>query len=790
MTDPFEFRSIDGTGNNLTEDLWGSSGSLFLRKVQSSYGDDVASMGGEDRPSAREISNAVMAQDGPILSALGTSDVFWLWGQFLDHDIDLTAGHEAGAEEHEPIAVPTGDPHFDPFNTGTQEISFTRSGYDAATGTDSDNPREQVNEITAFIDASMVYGSDDARAAALRDAGGKLKTSAGDMLPFDDGSFPNAGGPGGFLAGDVRANENVALSSMHTLFVREHNRLVDELAAEHPDYDDERLYQEAKALVEAKIQVITVKEFLPLLLGENPLGDYEGYKPDVDPSIANIFATAAYRVGHTMLSSTILRMDEKGNESADGHLALRDAFFRPDRLLTEGGIDPILRGVAANISQEIDTRLVDDVRNFLFGPPGSGGFDLGSLNIQRGRDHGLPSYNEAREAYGLAKVTSFAEITSDTEIADGLAEVYDTVDDIDVFVGGLAEDHVEGAVVGALFHAVLTDQFTRLRDGDRFWYENRYDGEQLEALEATKLSDIILANTGIEAIQDYVMLAYNRIGGTHGNDRMTGTWDRDLMMGGDGRDKLWGEESDDQIHGGRGRDMAFGGDGDDKVMGEEGRDWLFGNDGNDWILGGKGRDVAVGGDGKDHIEGGDGGDWGYGGDGDDHMEGGNGWDRLFGGDDNDWILGEAGRDMAMGGRGNDHLEGGAGRDWLYGGRDDDLLEGGWDADRMKGGSGDDTMIGGHGRDFMMGGRGEDSYIYESILDFGDVILDFNPFQDILDLRPISETADVEVSLTRRGTSTFVKAEVDGGPALTVAKLHYVHPGRLEIGDDPGDNILV
>ena len=808
MSDPFEFRSIDGSGNNLTNDLWGSAGSLFLRKVESSYGDGISTLGGVGRPSAREISNAVMAQDGDLPSAIGTSDLFWLWGQFIDHDIDLTKGPEAGAEESAPIAVPLGDAFFDPFFTGTQEIDLTRSGFDATTGTGTGNPREQVNEITSFIDASMVYGSDDARAAALRTAGGKLLTSADDMLPIDDGSFPNAGGPGGFFAGDVRANENVGLTSMHTIFVREHNRLVDEIAAENPDYDDERLYQEAKALVEAKIQVITFNEFLPLLLGENAIGDYEGYKADVDSSIANIFATAAFRVGHTMLSSTILRVDEKGAEDAFGHLALRDAFFRPDRLLSEGGVDSILRGLATNVSQEIDTHLVDDVRNFLFGPPGAGGFDLGSLNIQRGRDHGLPSYNEARIAYGLGAVSSFSEITSDAEIAAALADAYSTVDAIDVFVGGLAEDHVPGAVVGALFHAVLLDQFTRLRDGDRFWYENRYEGEQLEALKATSLADIILANSDIEAMQDQAMLAYNRIGGTHGNDRMSGTWSRDLMMGGDGHDRLWGKQSEDQIHGGDGHDRAYGGDGNDKLMGEDGCDKLYGGDDDDWILGGANRDMLVGGRGLDLLEGGEGHDRMYGGWGDDTMKGDEGRDRMSGGWGDDHMYGGDGRDVIGGGRGDDHIEGGDGNDRLHGGRGDDWLVGGLGRDNLKGSAGNDQIDGGWGRDWISAGtgndvvrgggdrdkiftgRGKDEIVYDSVLDFGDLIMDFNPFHDLLDLRPISETASVEVSVTQRGYRAKIFAEVDGGPEMLVADLKMVYAFELSVGSDPSDNILV
>ena len=154
------------------------------------------------------------------------------------------------------------------------------------------------------------------------------------------------------------------------------------------------------------------------------------------------------------------------------------------------------------MSQEIDNQLVDDVRNFLFGPPGSGGFDLASLNIQRGRDHGLPDYNSVREQLGLERAESFADISSDPDVQAKLAQAYESVDDIDVWVGALAEDHVEGASVGELTRTVLAEQFTALRDGDRFWYQNTFEGSQLREIERTRLSDVIERNTDLTSIQE------------------------------------------------------------------------------------------------------------------------------------------------------------------------------------------------------------------------------------------------------------------------------------------------
>ncbi len=493
------FRSIDGSGNNPNISTLGAAHTPLIRMFPNAYSDGVETLAGENRPSARAISQVVNAQDHSILNTLGTSDFLWQWGQFLDHDIDLTDGTDP--PEPADILVPVGDPYFDPASTGTAVISFNRSLYDPGSGTGVDNPRQQLNEISTWIDASNVYGSDSERAEALRalDGSGQLHTGTGNLLPFNSAGLPNAGGDSGelFLAGDVRANEQVALTAMHTLFVREHNHQAARIAERSPNLSGDQIYEQARRIVGAQMQVITYQEYLPILLGPRALAPYAGYQPGVDASISNIFSTASYRYGHSALSPTLLRVDAAGNEIAAGHLALRDAFFSPQRITDEGGIDPILRGLAYQICQQIDPYIVDDVRNFLFGPPGADGFDLAALNIQRGRDHGLPSYNDTREALGLSRAQSFAEVSSNPAIRGRLAEAYNHVDDIDVWVGGLAEDRLSNAMVGELIFTVLKEQFEALRDGDRFWYRLIFDRETIAALEDTRLADIIRRNTDI-----------------------------------------------------------------------------------------------------------------------------------------------------------------------------------------------------------------------------------------------------------------------------------------------------
>lgn len=498
-----DLRTFDGTGNNLLNPSWGSAGADLIRLAAAQYTDGISSPAGATRPSARVISNAIAAHpSGDILSATHLSAFAYLWGQFIDHDLDLTTTSSSAGSFNVP--VPSGDPQFDPTGTGTQVIPLTRSTYDPTTGTTT--PRQQLNVITAFLDGSMVYGSDAARAAALRAfVGGRLLTSAGGLLPFNTGGLANANDahifPDNqlFLAGDIRANENSELTSLQTLFVREHNRLAGNIAAQHPGWSDEQIYQQARRLVIGEIQAITYNEFLPALLGRNALGRYTGYNPSVNPGISTEFSTAAYRLGHSMLTDDVEFINNDGTD-ARAVMSLSQVFFNPT-VVESTGVDPILKYLASSNSEEIDNYVVDSVRNFLFGPPGAGGLDLASLNIQRGRDHGLADYNTTRASLGLPRVTSFSQITSDPVLAAKLQSLYGSVDNVDLWVGGLAEDHAAGSNVGPTFKAILVDQFTRTRAGDRFWYQRDLSPAELSIVNNTTLADIIAANTGISNLQ-------------------------------------------------------------------------------------------------------------------------------------------------------------------------------------------------------------------------------------------------------------------------------------------------
>ena len=512
------FRTIDGTCNNRSRQSridWGATDIALYRTMLPQYGsqDHYNAMGGEYRVSAREISNILCSQNGDLPSEANLSSFVFTWGQFIDHDIDLTP---EGSTEYEPILLPSNEPLF------TSDIHFFRSEVYGTTG--QGDYRQQTNLITSYIDASNVYGSDEDRATWLRTfRNGKLKTSTGDLLPFNtiDGEYdsaidsdaPSMAGDGGgtvktFVAGDVRAAEQPGLTSLHTLFVRQHNRICDDLVR-RGIRNDEEIYQRARKEVGAILQSITYNEFLPAL-GIN-LGTRGRYSDRMQADISNLFATAAYRLGHTMVTDELLLLNDQCEDVDDGVVSLLEGFFNPE-VLREFNIAPILKGLSVQVQQEIDLKMIDNLRNFLFGNPSSGnavGLDLASLNIQRGRDHGLPDYNSIRRHYTGRAARSFRDINRDRDINEALQEVYDDINEIDAWVGLLAEEKSRGSQFGPTLTAIITDQFRKLRDGDRYFFthDRHLDRRDADRIDQIRLSDVIKSNTNLSSIQDDVFEA-------------------------------------------------------------------------------------------------------------------------------------------------------------------------------------------------------------------------------------------------------------------------------------------
>ena len=331
-----EFRSIDGSGNNLANSQINSANSDFTRAGPAHFADGVSAP--VDGPNPRMISNVVVGEgNADQANAEGLSGFMYAWGQFIDHDLDLS---RSDGVNHIDITVPSGDPVFQ----NGSVIALTRATIDPATGTDAARPATAVNSITGWLDGSMVYGSDAATAAKLRLADGHMKTSDGNNLPIENGQF---------LAGDVRAQENPSLTALQTLFVREHNHQVDQLQTTHPDWNGDQLYNQARAIVSGEIANITYSEFLPHLLGPDAIAPYKGYDPTVDPRITEEFAGAAFRFGHSIVSAETERINENGRgdrtqPGAGRHLLSLAHRFRGQLRGRRLSAPSCLRSVAGN----------------------------------------------------------------------------------------------------------------------------------------------------------------------------------------------------------------------------------------------------------------------------------------------------------------------------------------------------------------------------------------------------------------------------------------------------------
>ena len=561
-----EVRSLDGSGNNVRHPDWGQTFTQYLRVTDPNYADGVSQP--VSGPSARYISNRVFNDEGQnLFSENGVTQWGWTWGQFLDHTFGL---RDETPAESLPIPFDRHDP-LEEFQNDVGSIDFARTPAAPGTGTSKHNPRQQINTVSSYIDAFSVYGGTNARLEWLRTGpvdGNMANNGATLLLP--GGYLPHvtahgnastapamdlmgqlAGNPtDAIVAGDVRANENIALTAVHTLFAREHNRIVGLLPSIVPN---ELKFQIARRIVGAEEQYITYNEFLPSLGVKLP--SYHGYDPNVNASLSNEFAAVGYRM-HSMVhgdfdidvpagtyspsqlaafqaEGIVVETGANGDQEITVPLTL--AFGNPD-LLQQVGEGPLVASLADNSQYKNDEQIDNSMRSTLFQIPKPGATqpcgtpvvnpdcfndvsDLGAIDIQRGRDHGMPLYNDMRRAYGLSPVHSFTDITGEstdqfpkgltinspasldfvklfdihgnpialnspdaqedatvgirrTTLAARLKGIYGSVDKVDAFVGMVSEKHVPGTEFGPLQLAMWTKQFTALRDGDRFFYAN------------------------------------------------------------------------------------------------------------------------------------------------------------------------------------------------------------------------------------------------------------------------------------------------------------------------------
>uniref|UniRef100_T1JD39 Chorion peroxidase n=1 Tax=Strigamia maritima TaxID=126957 RepID=T1JD39_STRMM len=546
----YRYRTYSGLCNNLKQPQWGAALTTVRHLIPPVYPDGIelprVGRDGFPLPNPRTISAHMHSDTG----AHDHACTVWLvaWGQMIDHDLALAVQTTVDGVD-EPICcgvphgkkhrncmeieIPAGDSFYSHY--GQSCIEFVRSAAGQRNGCTL-GPRNQMNTLTGIIDANFIYGSSDNFAKSLRaNKGGRMRTLPAfkqhglkDLLPLKyENPDEQCNRPNSdvycFDAGDIRVNEQIMLTVLHTIFVREHNRIADELSQVNPHWDDETLYHETRHILAAIVQFITYNEFLPILLGKTVLekyglkllkeGFYDGYDTNVNPGTTAEFLTAAFRFGHSLLPSNIERWNKY--HKFIGSQKLSSVLRHPFDMYKGGFMDQYILGFANEVAQAMDASITEEVTNHLFKRPGEKfGMDLASLNLARAREYGVSGYNAYREYCGLGRAHTFDELVGimPNETVRKFSEIYRHPDDIDLWSGGVSERPLPDAMIGPTLACIIAIQFRNLRQGDRFWHENpdwpsSFTLEQLQEIRKSKLSRMLCDNTDdMASLQIYAMV--------------------------------------------------------------------------------------------------------------------------------------------------------------------------------------------------------------------------------------------------------------------------------------------
>ncbi|XP_052812434.1 uncharacterized protein LOC128239995 isoform X2 [Mya arenaria] len=547
-------RSMDGDVSNPKHAQW-----MFDLKQWATP--RKTSLTGRPLPTARDVSLAVHTNIGASTTwSDNLTMAVMQMGQFIDHDLIATPA-ETGESGHINCHCVNGsyvkteetESRFC-FNINITEktdpsggqgafpsnkfdcFSFIRSS--ATLECNADNKlrdlrnREQLNLLTAYVDGSNIYGSEQTEADDLRAHDGHLRgflaTSDGPIhpeLPISTAAGEgeaacNNDGDDNFpchQAGDFRVNEQPGLASMHTLWVREHNRVAGELVQNHGYQDDteassNELHHAARRIVIAEYQNIVYNGYLRSFMDAKIFDDFKlnscmdgscSYDDSLNPSITNEWGIAN-RMGHTWINNHMV-----GEVAATTPgWELKDNFFKPTRLHVNGS-DIFITNLFSSRCPESDRTIETAVTENLFRSDVRNAFDLAALNIQRGRDHGV-SYCATRKALGLKVPATFQEAENmqlfSRETIALLESCYDNICDIDLFTAIVAERPLrtrtnlpiksDSPIAETLNH-IQGDMYRKLKLGDRFWYEFQragLNGDQKRAIGRVTMSTIICDN--------------------------------------------------------------------------------------------------------------------------------------------------------------------------------------------------------------------------------------------------------------------------------------------------------
>lgn len=542
-----KYRSEDGTCNNILAEnaLWGSSGYPMQRLLPPAYEDGIwaprmTSVMGVPLKSPRYVSRNIFTDIETPHKSLNL--LFMQFGQFISHDIvqstnikqtngqGITCCTEDGGSILPPnmlhfaclpITIDDSDLFYNRFNQRC--MNFIRSSISPP-----DQCRmsyaKQISKVTHFIDGSMIYGSDAKTVADVRlFRFGRLQMFFDFdryLLPItkEDNACEQLDRTGScYFAGDGRVNQIVSLTAMHTIFAREHNRTAHVLGQLNTHWSDEIVFLETRRIMIAVLQIVLYKEFLPLLIGSEAMDKFNlrlqtrgytsDYDPHVNPSITNEFSVAAFRMGHSLVDG---KFHINHGPNLNEVIMLPETFFKPSRLRQHDFLDKLIHTLLNQPLQRADVSVTPGLMGYLFRNNLPFGLDLAAINIQRGRDHAIRSYNDYLELRGMSRVNHFSEFGA---YGKPLSEVYDHVDDIDLWVGGLLEQPYKDALLGPTFIDIIGEQFSRLRRGDRYFHEHEpatnpghFTLPQLNELRRVTLARIICDNTD-QYFEDEISIA-------------------------------------------------------------------------------------------------------------------------------------------------------------------------------------------------------------------------------------------------------------------------------------------
>jgi len=379
---------------------------------------------------------------------------------------------------------------------------------------------------TSYVDGSHVYGNNNRTAALVWDPetglfieGDKSKFSGKMLLsknipgvpvvcreenfadPLGGGFSFTTGDSKCFKHADIRISTVVHLTVFQTLWVREHQRLVLKLRQLNPHWSGATLYYETRKIIGAMLQIISYDQYLPYIIGHrgmSMLGGYPGYNPHVKAASTSGFSGAALRFGHGTLNNFIVH--SHGHNKKEIFFPVHETMANPG-LIEDLGVDGFIRGMVFYPTKlpGASRGTADSLReNFVRAPGTNIGGDLVSVDIKRGRDRGLAPYIEYVEACGLGTIKTWQDLQGlikDGRALTELKDLYKDVRNIELYVGGHAEVLVAGGQVGPTFRCLMVDTMKKLRDGDRFWYENdEFTKWQMQELRKVSLQRVFCDN--------------------------------------------------------------------------------------------------------------------------------------------------------------------------------------------------------------------------------------------------------------------------------------------------------